>query len=277
MSKEIIYEIGRRCPVDVLLESVLTLYKVEKLKRFTDIVLQLLRGASVIFIDGCDECIVIDTVGYKTRSVEQPVTEKVVKGSQEGFTENLRINVTMIRRIIKNENLIVETMTVGKSDNNNVAILYHDQFANPEVVEEVKKRINAIDTDFLPGEGALEQYIEDNPFMLFPQTLSTERPDRAASFLMEGQVVLFANGTPFALSVPVTFFRLLHSSEDANTRWIYGTFLRIVRIFGLFCATFLPGLYVAIILFHPEAIPTELLLSIAQARGPSRFRRSSSF
>lgn len=271
MRREIINEIERRCPIDVLMDSVLAVYKVDKQRRFTDIVLQILHGACVLFIDGCDECAVIDTAGYKTRNVDQPVTEQVVRGSQEGFTEDLQINITMIRRIIKNENLIVETQTVGKSDNNTVAILYHEEFANPQVVEEAKRRISRINTDFLPGEGALEQYIEDNSFMLFPQTLSTERPDRAASFIMEGQIVLFADGTPFALSVPVTFFRLLHSSEDYNSRWLYGSFLRIVRILGLFCATLLPGLYTAVVLFHPEAIPTELLISITQAKEPVPF------
>jgi spore germination protein KA len=271
MSRELIYEVGRRCPIDVLIDNVLNVSKVDKLKRFTDIVLNMLRGDSVLFIEGCDECAVIDTVGYKTRSIEQPVTEKVVKGSQEGFTENLRTNITMLRRIIKNENLIVETMTVGKADNNTIAILYHDEFANPEVVQEVKKRLNRINTDFVYGDGMVEQFIEDNSFMLFPQTISTERPDRAASFLMEGQVVIFGDGTPFALSVPVTFFRLLHSSEDVNTRWLFGTFLRLVRIFGLFVATFLPGLYTAIVLFHPEVIPTELLISVTQAKEPVPF------
>lgn len=271
MSREIFCEIGKRCPVDVLIENVLPVFKAKKQTRFTDIILSILGGSSVLLIDGCSECAVFETTGYKTRSVDQPVTEKVVKGSQEGFTEDLRINITLLRRIIKNENLIVEKMTVGKADNNNVAILYHDEYANPEVVQEVKKRISRINTDYLPGEGALEQYIEDNAFMLFPQTLSTERPDRAASFIMEGQIVLFADGTPFALSVPVTFFRLLHSSEDSNTRWLFGTFLRFVRIFGLFCATFLPGLYTAIILFHPEVIPTELLISITEAKEPVPF------
>lgn len=271
MNKDILVDFGRRCPVDVLLENVLAVYKVTKLKRFTDVVLHMLGGASVLFIDGCDECICMDTTGYQTRSIDQPVTEKVVKGSQEGFTENLRTNITQLRRIIKNENLIVETQTVGKADNSTIAIVYHDEFANPQVVQEVKKRISRINTDFVYGDGMLEQYIEDNPFMLFPQTLSTERPDRVASFVLEGQVAIFGDGTPFALIVPVTFFRLLHSSEDANSRWLFGTFLRFVRIFGLFCATFLPGLYTAIVLFHPEVIPTELLVSIAQAKEPVPF------
>jgi spore germination protein KA len=271
MSKDIIYEIGRRCPIDALIENVLNVSKVDKLRRFTDVVLSILRGDSVLFVDGCDQCAVIDSIGYKTRSIDQPVTEKVVKGSQEGFTENIRTNITMLRRIIKNENMIVETMTAGKADNSTVAIVYHDEFANPKVIQEVKKRLSRINTDFICGSGMLEQYIEDNSFMLFPQTIATERPDRAASFIMEGQVVIFVDGTPFAMAVPVTFFRLLHSSEDANARWPFGTFLRLVRIFGLFCATFLPGLYTAIVLFHPEVIPTELLISITEAKAPVPF------
>ena len=266
LSKELSDEIGEACPVDYLMENVLTVNKVDKAQKYTDIVLEMLSGASALFIEGCNECILLDTRGYSKRNIEQPVTETVVRGSQEGLTEDLRTNLTMIRRIIKNEKLVTEILTIGERNNSNCAIIYLEGIANPEVVEEVKKRINKISTDFVMGDGMIEQFIEDNPFMLFPQILTTERPDRAASFIMEGQVVIIGDGTPFALTVPVTFFRLLQTSEDTFARWPYGTFLRLIRMFGLFCATLLPGLYTAIALFHPEAIPTELLSNIATAK-----------
>jgi spore germination protein KA len=271
MDREAGSDMGRECPLDYLIENILTVNKVYKSQKFTDVIKQMLTGASILFIEGCTECAVIDTRGYEKRGIDQPVTEKVVRGSQEGFTENLRTNITMVRRIIKNEKLITENLTVGKIDNIMCAVLYHEDLANPKVLQEVKKRIGRIDADFIGGDGMLEQFIEDRPNALFPQVLSTERPDRVASFIMEGQVVIILEGTPAALVVPMSFFRLLHTSEDANSRWIYATFLRILRICGLFVSTLLPGLYVAIVLFHPEAIPTELLVSIAQAKEPVPF------
>lgn len=263
MSKELSSDITEECPVDYLMENVLTVYKVNKIKKYTDIIIQVLGGASALFIEGCSECILLDTRGFEKRNIEQPVTETVVNGSQEGFTENLRTNLSMIRRIVKNEKLVTELLPVGKMNNSNCAIVYLEGIANPEVVKEVRKRIERINSDFVLGDGIIEQFIEDNPFMLFPQVLTTERPDRTASFVMEGQVVIIGEGTPFAMTVPVTFFRLLHTSEDSFARWPFGSFLRLIRMVGLFCATLLPGLYVSIALFHPEAIPTDLLVAIA--------------
>lgn len=266
LSKELSDEISKECPVDYLIENVITINQLIKTRKFSEIVLQVLSGLSALFIEGCSECILLDTRGYEKRNVDQPITEKVVKGSQEGFNENLRTNLTLLRRIIKNEKYITEMLPVGKMNNSICAVTYLEGVVNPKVVQEVKKRIKRIDTDFVMGVGMIEQFIEENPYMLFPQVLTTERPDRAASFIMEGQVVILSEGTPFAITVPVTFFRLLHTSEDSYARWPFGTFLRFIRLIGLFCATLLPGIYTAIVLFHPEAIPTELLSSIAAAK-----------
>ncbi|MCL5070072.1 MAG: spore germination protein [Actinobacteria bacterium] len=226
----------------------------------------MLNGLTVLFVDGCNECLVMETRGYEKRNVDTPKTETVVKGSQEAFNENLRTNITLIRRIIKNEKLVTDILPVGKTNNANCAILYIDGIANPKVVKEVKFRINNIDSGFIMGSGMLEQFIEDSPWMLMPQVINTERPDRAASFLMSGQVVIIVDGTPIAMAVPVSFWGLFHTSEDSELRWQYGTFLRLVRFIGLLLAASLPGLYLALELYHPEAIPTSLLAVIEKTR-----------
>ncbi|MBP7279880.1 MAG: spore germination protein, partial [Sedimentibacter sp.] len=136
--------------------------------------------------------------------------ENVVKGAQEAFCENLRTNITLIRRIIKNKNLVTEIMPVGKANNSNCAILYMEGIVNPELLNEVKRRVKSIDIDLVESSGMLEQLIEDNPLMIFPQIASTERPDRTASFLLEGKVAIIADNSPFANVVPVTFFHMLH-------------------------------------------------------------------
>jgi len=112
----------------------------------------------------------------------------------------------------------------------------------------------------------IEQFIEDKPFQIIPQVLNTERPDRAASFIMEGQVIIIGEGVPFVNVVPVTFFAMFHAAEDSFLRWPFGTAIRLIRILGLFLATLLPALYVSLILYHQEMIPTDLLVAFATAR-----------
>ena len=266
MEKNVFDELGKENPLDFLMQNVLTVHMVRRTNLYSDAILQVLSGMSALFVEDCKECILIDTKGFAMRSVQPPITETVILGSQEAFTENLRTNVSMVRRIIKNKNLVSEFMAIGSTSHSQCTIMYLEGVANPKVIEEVKKRLNKISTDLVLGNGMIEQFIEDNSFMLFPQILSTERPDRTASFIIEGQVVIIADGTPFALTVPVTFFRLLHTSEDMLARWPFGAFLRFVRLFGLFCATLLPGLYVAAVLFHIEMMPTMFVESIVQAK-----------
>lgn len=266
MDKDVITEkITENIP-DYLIENILTINLVKKGNNYSSAVKEILNGASALFIDDCTECILIETKGYEKRNVDKPMTETVVRGPQQGFTESLRTNITLIRRIVRNQGLITEIQSVGDSNNSDCALLYLKDVANPRVIAEVKKRIQSISTDFILDSGMLEQFISDHPYMVLPQVISTERPDRSASFIMEGQVVLLVEGSPFALAVPVTFFRLFHTSEDSFVSWPLGTFLRIIRLLGFIFASLLPGLYISVILFHPEMLPTELLASIAKSK-----------
>lgn len=178
----------------------------------------------------------------------------------------MRTNITLVRRIIHNKNLLTETIPVGSVNNIACAILYIKGIANPKIIKEVKRRINSIDIDYISSDGALDQLIEDHPLAILPQILNTERPDRTASFLMEGRVAIIVDGAPNASIVPATLFDMMHTPEDYSLRWQYGTFMRIIRIISATLATFLPGLYLASILYHHEMIPTELLASLVKAR-----------
>ncbi len=259
------------CPMDFLEKNILSIHQVVRKSSFETIVPQVLSGQTAIFIDGCDDCLIMESRGFEKRSVTGPTTETVVNGAQEGFTENLRTNITLIRRIVKNEALITEFKIISKTNNTFAALLYMDDITNKRMVDEVKRRIDSLAIDYISGSGMLEQLIEDKNMMLFPQVISTERPDRLASFLMEGKVALICEGTPFALSMPITFFDLFHTSEDSNLRWQYGTFLRIVRIIGALVALLLPGFWTALILFHQEMVPTSLLSSIVLSRASVPF------
>jgi spore germination protein KA len=155
---------------------------------------------------------------------------------------------------------------VGRRLRSDAALMYIKDLANPGLVAEVRRRLNSIEVDFVTDVGMLEQLIEDSPYNLNPQTLSTERPDRVAAALAEGRVAVLLSGSPFALVVPATMYSQLHTGEETYLRWQYGTFLRYVRTLSFYLALLLPGSYLAIVLYHQEMVPTELLLAIAGNR-----------
>lgn len=267
MTSERLKAIEEGHAVDFVFNYILYVNKVERTNNFTNTVItDMLDGFTVLFIDGCGECLLIDCRGYEKRSVEKPATETVIKGAQEAFTENLRTNITLIRRIVRNKNLVTEVIPVRSTNNLTCAVMFLDGIANPKLVNEVNRRIKSVNADLVSSDGMLEQLIEDKPLSIFPQVLSTERPDRAASFLLDGQVVVASEGSPFVFAVPVTLFHIYHSSEDANLKWQFATLLRFIRILGMLSSALLPGLYLAATLYHRKMIPTELLVSIARAK-----------
>lgn len=251
--------------LDYIVDNVLSVNQISVVNEYQMIIMRILSGQTALFIDGRQECLVIETRGFEKRNIETPVTEMAIRGSHEGFTENLRTNISLIRRIIKNNNLISEIFPIGKTNKADCSLMYLKGVANPNLIKEVKRRVKSLDIDYIGGVGMLENLIEDNPWMPLPQTLSTERPDRAVSFLMEGKVLAIVEGTPFATALPADFFQMIQTSEDLFLRWQYGTFLRLIRILGIIMAALLPGLYISLVSFHHEAIPSDLLTSIIKS------------
>ena len=223
-------------------------------------------GGCGVFIDGIDVAFACDVKGWEHRGVDRPEIESVVRGPQEGFTETIRVNTALVRKILKDEDLIVEDVSVGKRSKTPCSLLYIKDIVNDSLVEEVRKRLKSIKIDYIFDTGELEQYLEDNPFMTTPQIIATERPDRVAAVLTEGKVAVIMSGSPFALVMPTTNFDLLQSPEDIYIRFPYVNLIRIVRMMAMFVSLFLPGLYVAITNFHHEMIPTDLLLAIEASR-----------
>ncbi|PYG87400.1 spore germination protein KA [Ruminiclostridium sufflavum DSM 19573] len=254
------------CELDYILANVIETNQAVKVTKPDEVIEEILIGDTGLYVDGCDYYIFSETKGYDKRNVDKPLIEGVVKGSQEAFNENLKTNTTLIRKIIKNNDLMTEFLKIGEKNNNLCAIMYVKGIVNPAIVEEVKRRISSLKTDYISGSGMLEQFIEENSWSIVPTILSTERPDRTASHILDGKVAIIAEGTPFALIVPITLFSLFHSPEDTSMRWQYGTLMRFIRIGAFFFATLLPGLYVALTNFHREMIPTDLLIAIAKAQ-----------
>lgn len=252
--------------VDNIEKSLITHNQIKKVSLMMDVVLAINIGECAIFIDNLDYAILADVKEWESRGVDKPYSEMVIRGPQEGFTEKIRTNTALVRKIINNENLIIESMRVGEKSRTPCSICYIKDIVNDKIVQEVKRRLKGTKIEYLIASGELEQLIEDNPYLPFPQILSTERPDRFARFLTEGKVGVLVNGSPFALVMPITHDELIYSAEDNYIRFPSSNLLRIVRTLGIFAVLFLPGFYIAIINFHQEIIPTDLLIALESTR-----------
>lgn len=254
-----------------ILNSLLPQNNVKTTKDFEKIFSSVNAGNCALFVDTLDVAFDIDVKGFEKRAITKPENEVVLRGPQEAFVENIRTNTSLIRRIINNENLIIENFTIGKISKTNCSVCYINNITNKDLVAEVKFRLNNIDIDYLVSSGQLEQLIEDDSKYSLPQIISTERPDKTATFLLEGRVVLLVNGSPYALIVPAIFIDFLESSEDKNIKFQFSNLLKIIRIASFLITLLLPGIYVAITSFHLEFIPTELLFAIVASRASVPF------
>lgn len=252
--------------VDFIYNSLIPQNSVDKVTDFSDVYSAINMGNCMLFVDSLDTAFNLDVKGFKQRSIDSPNNEVVVRGSQEAFVENIRTNTSMIRRLVNNENLVMETLTVGQITKTQVSIGYIKSLANEDLVAEVRYRINNLSVDYLISSGQLEQLIQDSPESLFPQMVATERPDKVSNFLLEGRVVIVVNGSPYVLVAPGVFVDFITSPEDLNLKYQFSNLEKIIRLLAIFLSLLLPGIYIAVTNYHQELIPTELLFTIAAAR-----------
>ncbi|MBY0598744.1 spore germination protein [Bacillus bingmayongensis] len=246
--------------------KVLSISEVTEINQIKDLISKVLTGSTALLIDGLFDVFILGTTKPNKRNIEEPVSEALVRGPRVGFTEVLSDNTALLRRHGENKNLSLIKLQVGERAKKELVIAYIKDLASPELVDEVKTRIQKINIDSVPESGYIEQLIEDNYLSPFPQAQNTERPDRVISALMEGRIAILLDGTPFALIVPVTFSMLLQSPEDYYERWIPSTLLRLLRFFAASVSLFTPALYISFISFHPGLIPTKLVISIIGTR-----------
>ncbi|WHH60216.1 spore germination protein [Petroclostridium sp. X23] len=247
-------------------ESILSAAEVSETTSFNDVLDGIMSGATPLFIDGYDRALIIGLREWPSRGVEEPDTEATVRGPREGFTETLRTNTTLLRRKIKTPNFIIESFKLGKQTHTDVCIAYMNGIADLKIVEEVRRRLNRIDTDSILESGYIEQFIEDNPFSLVATVGNSEKPDRVAAKLLEGRVAILCDGTPFVLTVPCLFVEAIQATEDYYARPYLSSLLRILRLGAVFVTLMTPAVYVALATFHQEMIPTVLLITAAAAR-----------
>lgn len=246
--------------------NILSITDLNESQSMKNVINEILAGKTALFIDTYVKVLLINALAFEARNVQDPNTETVVRGPREGFTENIAVNIALVRRKIKHPNLVLEKMTVGRKTNTTIFIAYLDRIVDPKIVQEVKERLKRIQIDSILESGSIEQLIEDNPTSLFPTIGNSEKPDIVAAKLLEGRVAIFCDGTPFVLTVPYLFIESLRTSEDYYSRPFIATLLRLIRIVSLFITIAAPALYVAVTVFHYEMIPTVLLITTAASR-----------
>lgn len=247
-------------------DHILSIGKIKESKSFTEIMISLLKGATVLFIDGINTAVMMNTISKVKRPVGTPTTEAVVRGSNTAFNETLEDNLALLRQNMVNPDLTFYGLSVGTRTKRRVTIAFLKGLADPQLVEDVKKRIEKIDTDQILESGYIEEFIEDNHLSPFPQLQNTERPDRVIAGLNEGRVAILVDGSAYVLLAPATFWMFLQSPEDYFERWIPGSLIRWLRYLAAFISLFLPSIYIAFISFHQGLIPTKLAISISASR-----------
>ncbi|MWC27740.1 spore germination protein [Paenibacillus sp. MMS18-CY102] len=231
-----------------------------------DAIVAIVSGDTVIVIEGIEQGLIVSSRGWKDRSVEEPSSENNVRGPRDGFGESIRTNTAHVRRRIKDPQLRFDAMVVGTRSQTDINIAYIADLVKVGLVEEVKERLGRISIDAILESGYIEELIEDSPLSPFNTVQSTERPDKVASALLEGRVAIFIDNTPVVLIVPTYFWQFIQAPDDYYNRYWVGTFFRFVRYIAFFISLILPSVYVMLISFHQEMIPTSLALTIASGR-----------
>ncbi|HHW35770.1 MAG TPA: spore germination protein [Bacillales bacterium] len=248
------------------LENKIPVLNVKKVNTVTQCIESISDGNPLLLYEGEPYGYSIGLSKREKRAIEEPAAEVGVRGPREGFNESLEVGMSLLRRIIKSPALKMKAMKIGNYTKTNVVLAYIDGIADQTLIDEMMNRLKQIQIDGILESEYIEEMIEDNPYSPFPQIMSTERPDVACANLLEGRAVILVEGTPFCLIAPICFFSLLQSHEDYYDRFMTGTFIRWLRYFFFGISLLLPSLYVAVLTFHHEMVPSQLLLSMAASR-----------
>lgn len=250
----------------LIAKTSISLAEVKAILTIEEAVDKILSGETILFIDTCTKAVMLSSRGWPMRGISEPSAETLLRGARDGFNETMKVTTTLIRRRIRDPKLKIKYMQIGSRSKTDVAVLYIEDIVNKEVLDAVQKRLNNIDIEAVLESSYIEELIEDDNFSPFPQVENTERPDAAASALLEGRVVIAVDNTPSVLMAPATFTSFMQSSEDYYERWLSACMVRLIRYIALPITMLLPAMYVAITAFHPNMLPTKLALYVAASR-----------
>lgn len=227
---------------------------------------RLIYGDCIFLLDGYNKVLIISSRGWQTRSITEPESARVIRGPREGFTESIMTNISLLRRRIKNPALRTKFRDIGLITHTRICICFIEGLALQEIIDELEKRLAAIEIDGIIDSGYIQEFIRDSPLSPFETVGYSERPDVVAAKLLEGRVAIIADGSPFVLTVPFIIVESVQSNEDYYNHFLISSFTRIIRSTAAVMAVSIPAIYLAIVTFHQEILPTPLLLSISASR-----------
>lgn len=255
------------CLADSVLSEILFASEVKKTDKVDEALRSILYGDTILLIDGTDELLIVNTKGWRTRGISEPEEEKILQGPREGFDEAALFNVSLIRRKLLTPDFCVEMKRVGRRTDTIVFICYLDSLINPKTLKELKQRISKIDIDGILDTNYIAEQIRDNRYSLFKTTGSTERPDIAAAALLEGRIAVIVDGTPVVMLLPYLFSQNFQSDEDYYLNFLVASVGRILRWVCFFLSFSVPSVFLALITFHKQLLPTTFAVSVAELRG----------
>lgn len=271
----LVFDFGSRTPeqaTEVMFNSVMASSDVIVLKAPDEIIKYITSGFAVLMIDGADALYAIGVQGYSFRGVSEPESEVVQRGSREGFTEPLRVNMSLIRRRLKSPDLVFEQQTVGETSKTQLMLCYLQSRVSFEMLDALKNRLQDCPIDTVLASGYLSDYLEDEgTSRLFSGVGISERPDTVCGKLTEGRIAILVDGTPAVIVVPHIFVEEFQGVDDYSNRTYYAAFIRVIKYVSFFVSVFLPGLYVALAQFHPEYFPTWLLINTSESLAQTPF------
>lgn len=234
-----------------------------------------LSGMVAFIFDAEQKAIVYDIRMFEKRSISEPTEEGVMKGAKEAFIEVMRINTALIRRRVRSEFLVVESLTAGKLSKTDISLIYLSDIANIDTVNKIREKISQIDIDNISTPAFIEEYLIENKKSLFPQIMYTQRPDRISANLTDGRVALVVDGIPFVYLLPCQLPMLMQSPEDYANHFFVGSALRVIRYISMIVTLFLPAFYIAATTYQNQMLPVQLSLSTQAAKQNVPFSSAS--
>lgn len=228
----------------------------------SEISTKIAQGGVALVIDKAEEFFIFSLPNYPVRAIAEPPTESLSRGPREGFIEDVKVNVSMLRRKLRTPNFVVESKQVGRYSNTTISLCYLNGVADKNIIEKVKERISKIDIDGIIDSSYVAQFLEEKKFSFFNDVAVSEKPDVVAAKLLEARIAILVDGSPIALTLPYGILEDLQDASDYYSNSWRASMIRFLRVLGAFFAIILPGAYVSLESYHYKLLPLKLVITI---------------